>query len=674
MSALNLGDELWVPGATSAVMEVTSPTPKMGRVRVLEADVATERWILYEEIRAQIEVGALEVRRSGNPALAVFMDRTDPTTRKCNAARRRTVASEDAYLSSLSQATRIVRVLKDYCARYRVSAYAAYPEVRSKFESERTQWRFPSVATVYRLLERDRCNAPLVKPNHVKGNRTERYSKDVVDLICTVAEATFLKEMSVWTFRTLTDHCRRTAIAQGLLCSSARLSQKFVRKVVNTRLHAMPDVARLLSKDRSSKAAVAKHRIRVNGVFQRVEQDAVHLPFAIRTLDGPCYEAWLIHAIDCATSNVVGWYLKLGAPNESDGLRCIESTLYSKGAKFKSLAVDEVVELYGLPGLLVLDNGPEAKGERFRRLTQLKMDVEYCKARHPQQKPFVERLNRSLKEALETLPGCTRMNGKDGARDPIALGDDLMTIEELERWVVRWYYEKWTDTPLKRFIDEDVYEDRGLGITPRQRFESLVMRLGHPLPLPPNRNDWVRIQYNVVLRKLSIKSGISHHGYEFKGDNLGHLIARYGESQVEVLSDPEDFRRVYVLDRGELVELQNQSAGSVTPAHTFSKAKQGRTASKKGHPETRRSATFVEDVHSRSTATPKRTSTQRKMPGHVAKKEVIEKIRDREAIARAAKHPLAEPKPKFAPEALVPMRLDDVDELSPRDRKTGAQL
>jgi hypothetical protein len=65
------------------------------------------------------------------------------------------------------------------------------------------------------------------------------------------------------------------------------------------------------------------------------------------------------------------------------------------------------------------------------------MDVKHCKAKEAQGKPFIERLNRSLKEALQRLPG-TRYEGKDGMRDPEALGDELMTIDALEKWIVRW--------------------------------------------------------------------------------------------------------------------------------------------------------------------------------------------------------------------------------------------
>lgn len=676
MKTLSLGDELVDPKVKSVVMVVTSPTLTLGRVRVLEANADAERWILYEKIRAQINLGELEVRRKDNPALAIFIDRKDPTTCKRKVPRQSTPGStEDTYLSSVARATRIVRALNEYCKRHKVSAYAAYDEVRKQFTTECTDWQFPSVATVYRLLERDKCHAPLVMPNHLKGNRTERHSEELIELICALAEATFLKEGSQWTLNALTDKSRRTAIANGLLGATAPLSKKFVRRVIVTRLHAMPEVARYLGKDRAAKASVASHRIRIEGMLQRVEQDAVHLPFVVKTPDGLCSDVWLVHAIDCATSNVVGWHLKVGAPNESDGLRCIESIMFSKGSAFAYFGIEDSHDLYGVPALLVLDNGAEARGERFRRLAQLGVDIEYCKARHPQKKPFIERLNRSLKEALQLLPGCTRMDGSDGKRDPVALGDDLMDLEELERWVVRWYFDKWADTVLDRFVDEEVFENRDLGVTPRQRFENIVERLGCPLPLPPNRDDWIRIKYHVVSRKLNMTSGITHHSFEFRGDNLLRLISRFGEEAVQVLYDPEDFRRVYVVDGVELVELINQSAGECTPAHSFAYAKKNKAALKGKHPETAKSAAFTEDVSNRSMQKGKAAGTPKRSPGRTGKKEVVEKVKQREALERAAGNPLPPPKPKTpVSSGLVPMRLDDVGEFSPRDRQTGALL
>lgn len=674
MNALNFGDELVDPQTKRVAMKVTSSASMMGRVRVLEADADTERWELYENLRAQIANGRLEVRRPGCPSIAVFPDRNDAKTCKHKVRRGRAAGhAEDTYMEAVARAMTVVRRFNEHCTRHKVSVYAAYAEIRAEFERECPAWVFPSVSNVYRLLARHRCRSPLVLPNHLKGNRTMRHPAELIDLICTLASATFLRENSKWTLKELTDKCRRDAIARGLLAPSSRLSMKFVRRVIITKLHSMPEAIRFLAKDRPGKTSVASNRIRVEGIFQRVEQDAVHLPFVISTPDGVCSDVWLVHAIDCATSNVVGWHLKIGAPNESDGLRCVESILFPKTPAFERLGIEGADDIYGLPTLLVLDNGSEAKGERFRRLTQIGIDVAYCKARHPQEKPFIERLNSSLKEALQLLPGCTRMNGLDGQRDPVALGDDLMDLHELERWIVRFYQDKWADTVLERFVDEEVFETRGLGVTPRQRFKAMVAQ-GNPMPISPNRSDWIRVRHHVVARMLSIKSGITFKGFEFRGDNLANLIERFGEERVDVLYDPEDFRRVYVLNGDELVELQNQAAGEVTPAHSFEQAKSQKAAAASQHTETPKMAAFKEAVYDRSMLSGKTCATSRKSPSRTSKKAVVEKTRHRESVERAAQLPLVSPKSKTSAltgSLSIPWR--DVDELSTRDRRTGTQ-
>ncbi|WP_066271178.1 DDE-type integrase/transposase/recombinase [Hydrogenophaga palleronii] len=675
MNQLSLGDKLVDPRTQNVTMAVTSSTPTMGRIRVLEIDADTERWIPHEELRHRISAGNLEVQRAGNPALTTFFDRSDAATRKHQGARHtsRGVAQEH-YLTALERATRIVRELNEYCKRHRVSAYAAYPIVRQRFDNEYPGWIFPSMATAYRLLERDKCNAPLLMPNHVRGNRSERYSPALIELICTLGEEHYCEQHSKWNLKALTDLCRRTAIQRELLSAKASLSQKFVRKIIVTRLHSMPEVQRHLAKDRAAKASVASRRIQVDGLLQRVEQDTLHLPFVIRTPDGVCSDVNLAHAIDCGSSIVTGWHLKIGTLNESDGLRCIESILFSKGPSFKYLDIDDALDLYGTPALLVLDNGAETRGDRIRRLTQLGVDVHYCKARNPQEKPFIERLNRSLKEALELLPGCTRLNGLDGQRDPVALGDDLMTFEELKRWIARWYYEKWADTVLKRFVDEEVCEESKLGVTPRQRYENIFERLGHALPLPPNKGAWIRTKYNAVRRKLSRKSGVTHDTYDFKGDNLEFLLERFGQEPVDVLFDPEDYRRVYVVDGTELVELTNEAANEFSPAYSFEYAKEHRAAIKAANPESARSASFTESVYDRSMRSSSAANKSKKSPGRREKREVVQKAKHREAVARASKTPLLPSKPKTPALNNSMATWDDVDELSPRNRNTGALI
>lgn len=680
MSELLLGDELYDTKLQQVVMQVTNPMLAMGRIQVLEADADTERRVDYEELRRKISTGALEVRRKRTSRQGAyrpgsrFYDFSDPTTRKRLGRRCEAVkAAQENYLHSAERARKVVNAVKDYCKRNQVNVYAAYHPVREQFEGRHPELRFPSLQTVYRLLERERCGAPLVIGNEARGNKSDRHGQPMVDLICELATATFLKVGSRWTLTSLTDLIKHQARMRQVEGWQRPPSRKFIYKTIVQRLHGMPEVARMLEKDRSAQASIASHRIRVDGLLQRVEQDTVHLPFVVMTADGPSSDVNLTHAIDCASSYVTGWNLKIGAPNESDGLRCLETTIFSKEEKFSYFGIEGCHDLFGAPLLLILDNGPEGRGERFRRLDQIGTEPSYCKARQPQKKPFVERLNRSLKAALQTLPGCTRMDDEDGARDPVALGDKLMTLEELERWVVDWYFNDWADTVLERFVDEEVSEGRGLGVTPRQRVEHLAKQLGQPLPPPPNRSTWIRTKYDVVIRTLSIKSGVSLHGYEFKGNNLVALINHFGEAKVEVFYDPEDYRRVYVNCGGELVELTNVSATEFSLAHSFAYAKSHRARLRAEHEGSERQTTSRIAREEKSLEGGKPEGATKKSPNRSAKRQVVQKTREREAESRALRNPLKASKPKTASSAeAIPMQWGDGVELTTRDRKTGA--
>ncbi|MHA6848918.1 hypothetical protein [Ralstonia syzygii] len=72
-----------------------------------------------------------------------------------------------------------------------------------------------------------------------------------------------------------------------------------------------------------------------------------------------------------------------------------------KKKRFEELGIDHAMNVCGTPGQLIFDNGAEARGGRIQNLQRLGVDVKHCRARAGQEKPFIERLNRSLKEAME---------------------------------------------------------------------------------------------------------------------------------------------------------------------------------------------------------------------------------------------------------------------------------
>ena len=445
-----------------------------------------------------------------------------------------------------------LRAIESHRRKHQVSIRQAYMMEKEHLEATQSGTSLAPLSTIYRYLHAKRNGLPLLRGPKNKGNRNTRYDPLIRSLIIEAANRLFLQPSSRWTINDLTKYVNDQGRGTGMLTDTQSLSRKFVKKCIHEGASIDSEIDRMDPKLVAAAKSIASHRILAQVPFERVEQDAVHLPFVVQTVHGPTSNVYLVHAIDCCTSMPIGWHMVIGNPSESDGLRCVESILFSKEATFHRLGLQQEVDLFGTPHQLVFDNGPEVRGTRMRSLVRLGIDILHCKSRHAHGKPFVERLNRSLKEALQVLPGCTRMNDKDGQRDPISLGDALMSPEELERWVVRWYYESWANTPLKRHLRTKLHNDFNPASTPHALWKEITEDLVTPLPLSPTRNEWDAVLYEHHERRLSRKTGITFNGHNYRGASLGYLVDKYGENTVNILVDPDDYRQIFVSQGGDL--------------------------------------------------------------------------------------------------------------------------
>lgn len=181
--------------------------------------------------------------------------------------------------------------------------------------------------------------------------------------------------------------------------------------------------------------------------------------------------------------------------------------------------------------------------------------------------------------------------------------------------------------------------------------------------------------YEHDVRTLNRKTGISINGFEYKGPNLKYLIGKYGEVQVKILFDPEDYREIFVFDgEGEpLVALRESHARPETPAYSFSymeAQKAQRTKPSEQDPQARK---FDQDMHQHAVE----ASTMRKskkMSKAKQNRSVVEAMRSSEAVERAARRPLSgQTTPSQPPgePARVYTFVDDVPELPALSRSTG---
>lgn len=653
-------DELAAPGEQSPRWQVLDPHLVRGRVKLFNCLTNAEEYKLHSELNDALAACQLEIRRAGMPMLSAA-DQADP---------RLDVSTQRAM-----DALREIADIQRQCG---VSFARAYVYARQSRKPDQVK-DFPPRSTVYRYAKAVRNGLPPLRGHANKGNRTARYSDDIVQFIRQKAKAHYLVQASKWTLLKLTERVNDVAVSSGWIGRRKRISKDYIRKTVKS-LSPDPSIDRMDPKLVSASKSVAGETIRVTGLLERVEQDALHMPFVVTTPHGSASNVWLVHAIDCCTGMPVGWKLKIGAPSARDGLECFGSILFPKRRLIESLGVAGLIDIdpYGKPLLVVFDNGPEAKNERMFRVQRLGSVPKYCRSHQPQGKPFIERLNGLLKTALETLPGCTRMDGKDGMRDPIAEGDVLMTLEELEAWVVDWYYNNWAHTELDRLKFDEFGDFGNLGTTPAKRWARMTGELAFAAPLSPSLTEWRRVLYDHHVRKLNLKSGITYECFSYRGPNVKYLIAKLGEASVNVLSDPDDYRQVFV-DLGDgspLIPLTEKRVTETSPAYTVEEEKARRNGTEpdedsedKRREQRLRTQEYSEQADRRAKP-PRKTKAQRN-------REVADKTNTDRAIKTASVKPLKTYAPVLEsgppPEAsgMPQQAFDDIAPLPVLSRRDG---
>jgi len=637
-SDLRTGDRLAPPGKPDSYFEVLDSHLHAGSIHIFDAEKREARYDDEPRLRAAISEGSLVLHRKGMPRVSI-------------AAQYDNHALHDQ-VRVLTYALRRIDEIREQRG---ISFDAAIPLARDAYGKERVGQLlvrpFPSRATLYRAHKNQRLGLPVLKGDRNKGNSTARYSKELVEFVEEVIESEYLVTESKWTILDTTKYIDREARRRGLHVAKHAISRKFVCARIRD-LTADAEYDRMDPLDRVAGKSYAKKRIRAALPFARIEQDALHLPFVVRTSHGVARTVYLVLAIDVCTGYPVGWHLVIGSPREMDSLLCLEMYLTPvKAARFAELGILHALNIYGTPGQVIFDNGAETKGGRIFRLERLGMDVKHCKAKEAQGKPFIERLNRSLKEALQRLPGCTRFERKDGVRDPEALGDELMTVEALEKWIVRWLYEDWVNSPLDRLRWDELLVDLVKGKTPLERLNYQTEEMGQPITLPPPRHEWMAALFEHELCALNAHTGITlKHGFRYKGEAISYLLSKYGDhTELHVVYNPDDFRQAYVYEGSDLplVTLTQEHVRPDTPAWTFAEAKARFDEGMDDWAVPPEKEQFERDMDEAVTGS--RTTSKRKARGkREENRETVQRSKDNSAVQRAIDRPLSAAAP-FGP-------------------------
>ena len=312
MSDLRSGDRFSLPGNPDSYFEVLEGRVHAGSIHIFDSEKREARYVDEAGIRAGISSGSLMLHRKGTPrvGLAAQYDDTE-------------LHAKVRFLLN------VLRRIDAIQAQRGLSFDAAIPLAREAYLKENVDElgasAFPSRATLFRARKNQQLGLPVLKGDKNKGNGTARYSKDLVEFVQGIINDQFLVTESKWTVLDVTNFVNREARRRCLHVAKHAISRKFVTATIHG-LTVDAEYDRMDPLNRVAGKSFAKNRIRAAFPFARIEQDAVHLPFVVRTAHGVARTVYLVLAIDVCTGYPVGWHLVIGSPREMDSFsasRCI---------------------------------------------------------------------------------------------------------------------------------------------------------------------------------------------------------------------------------------------------------------------------------------------------------------------------------------------------------------
>lgn len=190
----------------------------------------------------------------------------------------------------------------------------------------------------------------------------------------------------------------------------------------------------------------------VNGVW---ELDSTLADVTLRTADGPKRFA-LVGCIDVYTRRLR--YLV------TDASRATAITLLLR----------RCLLAWGVPEVLRMDQGKDYTSKALQTvITSLRIEPEFCRAYHPEEKPYIERAYRTLQHSdMELLPGFVGHNVAERQaireRQSDTFGDVPLHVGELELSPVE--FQAWLDDWCTNAYAKKTHS--GIGMSPRERAEA----------------------------------------------------------------------------------------------------------------------------------------------------------------------------------------------------------
>lgn len=272
--------------------------------------------------------------------------------------------------------------------------------------------------------------------------------------------------------------------------------------------------------------------------LERVEMDHTRLDlFVIDPVTKmPIGRPTLTIAIDKYTRMILGFYLSFNGSGFLAVMHCLRHAILPK-TYVKTLypSVEHLWNVFGIPEMIVVDNGLEFHGDGFEdACLQLGTVISYCPVRKPWFKPIVERYFGTLNQKLlHGLPGTTFSNifereDYNPAKNAIIGFDTLLEITHV--FIIDYYSQR---------------KHRGVKDIPARRWDIAIQE--YPPALPSRREDLQVLLGDVEYRTIQ-PYGISLFDLNYNDEALALLRRGRKGHRFKIKYDPADISVIYVLD------------------------------------------------------------------------------------------------------------------------------
>ena len=293
-----------------------------------------------------------------------------------------------------------------------------------------------NISTLYRWVDRYMKTRSIVSlaPNFNErgGKGVGRFSPEVEAIISHIIDTEYMTDQRKnpqEIYESVEDACKKAGLKPPVLNTIKNRINKLSQKAVA--------VAREGEKGGDRFNVIEDNFPRGTYPLECVQVDHARLNVIVvdEVYRKPIGRPWITLIIDIFSRMIYGFYISLDSPSFFSLAQALLQGILPKDAYLKAHDITSTWEIQGLPKIVHCDNAGEFNAEDFLYFcTEYKIEINWRPVKKPRYGGHVERLARTVKTKLKSLPGTTFSNvGEKGEYD--SEGKACFTVAELEQWI-----------------------------------------------------------------------------------------------------------------------------------------------------------------------------------------------------------------------------------------------